>query len=264
MKHLIIKNILVLLLGIFVFTNVAYADYSGTYQSYINLYDTYRQAERSYVTSKNKYLTYQTLTAEQEALDNGKNFLKLRDQLVILYLKLLYDRVNESGGYTTDERNLIFNKLNVEMNWLTEHRTKYDSSSTLKDLQRLSDQMQDRYLSLIRYIGLQTAGGILQNKLSVMTVLLQDLLNQTEAQLARVDESGKDTTVSQRWLLEAKNKLSLAIEKQEDSRQIFASLHGQNLITDYNQGAFYLSESNQYLREANFYLSEIIRLTKGE
>ena len=109
MKHLIIKNILVLLLGIFVFTNVAYADYSGTYQSYINLYDTYRQAERSYVTSKNKYLTYQTLTAEQEALDNGKNFLKLRDQLVILYLKLLYDRVNESGGYTTDERNLIFN-----------------------------------------------------------------------------------------------------------------------------------------------------------
>lgn len=264
MKYFILRNILFVLLAFFIFSTVAYADYSGTYQSYVNLYDTYRQAERSYVTSKNKYLTYQTLTAEQEALNNGKNFLKLRDQLVILYLKLLYDRVNESGGYTTDERNLIFNKINVETGWLTEHRTKYDSSSTLKDLQRLSDQMQDRYLSLIRYIGLQTAGGILQNKLTVLTTLLEDLLNQTQTQLDRVAESGKDTTVSARWLLEAKNKLSLAKEKQEDAKQIFASLHGQNLITDYNQGAFYLNESNQYLRESNFYLSEIIRLTKGE
>lgn len=258
-----------LLLVIFVFiffirTKSVQADYSGTYQSYVNLFDAYRKAEQFYVTSKNKYLTYKTLTAQNEALESGKIFLKLRDQLVIVYLRLLYDRVNETGGYSDEEREATFSKLNVEMGWLSEHRTKYDSASTLQDLQRVSDQMQDRYLSLIRYVGLQTAGGILDNKVRMLTTLLDNLLISMESQLDLIDASGVDTTVTQRWLLEAKNKVALAKEKQEEAQQVFVGLHGQNLVTDYNSAAFDLSEANQYLREANFYLSEILRVIKGE
>lgn len=245
-------------------TQPVYADYAGTYRSYVNLYDAYRKAEQSYIASKNKYLTYRTLTAENEALESGRIFLKLRDQLVLLYFQLLYERVKETGGFTIDERTLIFNKLSVEMDWLAEHRTLYDSSSTLKDLQRTSDQMQERYMTLLRYIGLQTAGSILQNKVTVLTTLFEDLLSQTESQIELIAVNGADTTLMQRWLLEAKNKLALSIAKQEDAKAIFTNLHGENLVTDYNTGAFALTEATQYLREANSNVSEILRIIKGE
>lgn len=259
------KFLPLILLTIFsVFGSPVYADYSSTYKSYISLTDYYRQTYQSYQVSKNKYLTYRTLTAQNEALINGRNFLKTRDQLIMQYLLLLTERIKGGGGYETQQLNLLVSQLGVESAWLSTHRTSYDSVSTIPDLQRTSDQSQDRYNSVIRYIALQTAGNILVNKESIMSTSLNDIILRLGEQLKLISDSGSDTSIEQRWLLEAQNKLANSLQKQSDAKSIFDNFHGENIVSDYNRGVFYLTEANQYLREANSYVSEILRIIKGE
>lgn len=255
--------ILILFLNVFYCVQTK-ADYSTTYQSYITLTDLYRDSYQSYISAKNKYLTYNTLTAQKEALENGRSFLKVRDQLVGQYLKLLRDKTLETGGFSEAESNLIVNKLNVESVWLVDHRTKYDTVSTLVDLQRTSDQTQDRYGSIIRYVALQTAGSILANKELILTNSLDDILIRIGDVVKDMQTAGVDITLTQRWLLEASNKVELAKEKQNEASDIFTNLRGQNVVVDYNRGTFALTESNQYLKEASSYVNEILRIIKGE
>lgn len=263
MNKLLILLVTILISSFFL-TNFALADYSSTYQSYITLTDLYRKHYQGYISAKNKFLTYHTLTSENEAIENGRNFLKARDQLVVQYLALLREKTAESGGFSQNDRDLIFNKLNVESVWLVQHRMKYDTAASLVDLQRVSDQMQDRYASVIRYVALQTAGSILANKEAAFTTTINDLLYRTQNFLNSMDKDGYDTNLAQRWLLEAQNKVALSQEQQDTALNIFLNLHGQNLINDYNRGVYALTQSNQYLREASSYISEIIRIVKGE
>lgn len=255
--------IIFLFLSFFIFVIKIHADYSATYQSYINLSDYYRKTYQSYQISKNKYLTYRTLTAKNEALNNSRNFLKTRDQLVSLYLQLLKERINETGGYDSQLKDLLIGQLNVESGWLDTHRQLYDGSSTLEDMQRTSDQMQDRYNTSVRYIALQSAGAILLNKAQIMTNSLNSISIRLEEQINLISSADIDMTIAQRWLLEAKNKTGLAVQKQLDAKSIFDNLHGENIVSDYNRGVYLLTEANQYLREANSYISEIIRIIKG-
>ena len=261
-----IKMKILPLLVIYLFLTVkpVFADYSTTLHSYIGLTDYYRTTYQSYQVSKNKYLTYGTLTSQKEAMENGRNFLKARDQLVMLYLQLLNDRINEGGGFDSQQKDLYLSQLNVEWNWLSNHRSSYDSISTLIDLQRSSDQMQERYNTVVRYIALKTAGVILTNKAYITTTSLNDILQRLTEQMKIISQTGADLTIAERWLIEAGNKTNYATLKQSDAMTIFVNFHGENIVSEYNKGLNLLTESNQYLREANSYLSEILRIIKGE
>ena len=242
----------------------ALGDYSSTYKSYQDLNDYYRKAYQNYITSKNKYLTYKTLTAQKEALDYGKEFLKTRDQMVLTYLEILRSKVNETGGYSETDKSLIFGNLNVESVWLSNIRSKYDVASTLNDLQNVSNQVQDRYLNTVRPISLGVAGSIYLNKYDLIYNTLEEILNTLESNLQNIRASGDNTEVAERWLLEAKNKASLAKDKENEAQFLFSNLHGQSLVNDFNQGVFYLTQGNQYMREANSYIAEVINNIKGQ
>ena len=246
------------------FTTKGLADSASSQQAYTSFSDLYRTSYQGYVTSKNKYLTYRTLAAEKEALDNGRSFLKIREQYIILYLNMLRDKVSEQGGFSLTERNLIISKLDVENTWLNSHRSFYDTPTTLLDLQRVADQTQDRYESVIRYVGLQSGGEIVYNKAAILEKTLRSIITALELEMKIISSSGTDLTLSQRWLLEAKNKIDMAKDKQNEAVGVFMALRGQNLVVDYNRGIFLLAESNQYLKESTGFVLEIIKSIKGE
>ncbi len=256
-------TLLGLLLMVLTSTQVL-ADAAGSQQAYTNFSDIYRTSYQNYIIAKNKYLTYQTLAAAREALENGRLFLKVREQYLILYLSMLRDKVSEQGGFTLSERNLIMGKIEVENTWLNSHRSLYDTPTTLGDLQRVSDQTQDRYESVIRYVGLQTSGEILYNRAAILEKGLRSNIYALEQEMKAISATGTDLTLAQRWLLEAKNKIDLAKDKQGEALLSFMALRGQNLVADYNRGSFLLSESNQYLRETTAFVLEIIKNIKGE
>lgn len=237
----------------------ALADSQSALSDYNKQYDLYRQNYASYVTSKNKWLTYRTMNSNQEALTNGKIFLKQRVTVVISYLNMLQQRAQESPGFTDMEKNLIFSKLNVEQVWLSDHLLKYDSAGTLKDLEQLSGQFEDRYTSIVQYVALQVAGEVMANKERVLNNLLLDIINRIDQKLPEVASSGQDITIVQRWLLQAKNKNELASGKQGDSVAILNSLKGVDPASQYSQALFNLTESNQYLSEAASYLNEAVK-----
>ncbi|MBI3384581.1 hypothetical protein HY030_00085 [Candidatus Gottesmanbacteria bacterium] len=261
------RKLPIILLGLLLIALTAtrtLADSSGSQMAYTNFSDIYRTSYQNYITVKNKYLTYRTLAAEKEALESGRDFLKIREQYIILYLNMLRDKVAEQGGFTLSERNLIISKIDVENTWLASHRSLYDTPTTLDDLERVSDQTQDRYESVIRYVGLQTSGEILYNKAAILEKSLRSIIAALEFETKTILASGTDLTLAQRWLLAAKNKIDLAKDKQNEAVLTFMALRGQNLVADYNKGIFLLSESNQYLKEADSFVLEIIKSIKGE
>lgn len=257
---------LVLMLSVFcyLFTVPVLADSASALADYNKQYDLYRQNYSSYVTSKNKWLTYRTLDSNQGALINGKIFLKQRITVVTAYLNLLKERVAQSNGFSQEVKNLIFSKLNVEQTWLNDHILKYDSTATLNDLEQLSGQFEDRYASVIQYISLATAGEIISNKEAVLNSRLLDIINRLGQKLPEISGSGQDITIAQRWLLQAQNKQELAQSKQDDSLTLLNLLRGVNPVAQYNQALFNLSESNQYLKEAVSYLTEVVKNITGE
>jgi len=240
-------------------TSTIWADSQSSLSDYNKQYDLYRQNYSSYVTSKNKWLTYRTLDSNQGALINGKIFLKQRITVVTAYLNLLKERVTQSNGFSQEAKDLIFSKLNVEQTWLSDHILKYDSAATLNDLEQLSGQFEDRYAGVIQYISLQTAGEIISNKEAVLNSQLLDVINRLGQKLPEISASGQDITIAQRWLLQAQNKQELSQGKQDDSLTLFNSLRGVNPVTQYNQALFNLTESNQYLKEAVSYLTEVVK-----
>ncbi|MCL5676220.1 MAG: hypothetical protein M1120_03795 [Patescibacteria group bacterium] len=248
----------------FLFSVIVLADSQSALTNYNTQYDLYRQNYNSYLTSKNKWLTYQTMTSNQEALTNGKIFLKQRVVVVLAYLDLLRNRVNESDGLNQDDKNLLLSKINVEESWLNDHLTKYDSAATLNDLQQLSGQFEDRYTGVIQYVALNTAGEVISAKEKVLNIRLTDIINRLDALIPEVANSGQDTSVASRWLLSAKNKNELASSKQDETQSALNSLRGQNPGTLYGQGLFSLSESNQYLIEAASYLNEVLKNITGK
>lgn len=107
--------ILGLLYTVYRLPYTVYADSQSALANYNQQYDLYRQNYSSYVTAKNKWLTYRTLDSNQEALINGKILLKQRVAVVQAYLAMLTERVRESpGGLSETDKNLIFYKINVE------------------------------------------------------------------------------------------------------------------------------------------------------
>lgn len=256
--------ILVLLLFLSVGSQKTNADYSSSFKSYQDLSEYYRKAYQNYIVSKNKYLTYKTLTAQKEALDNGREFLKTRDQLVLTYLEVLKSKVSETGGYSDSDKGLIFGNLGVESVWLTNIRSKYEVASTLSDLQNISNQVQDRYLNTIRPVSLGVVGSIYLNKFDINFNSAEQIIRSLENTLNNIKNAGDKTEVADRWLLEAKNKISLAKDKENEAKFLFTNLHGQSILTDFSQGVFYLTQGNQYLREANSYIAEVLKNIKGE
>ncbi len=68
------------------------ADFDQAYQDYLYQSDQYRLNLTNFLTAKNRYLTYQTLTSETEALTATKSFLEARDQVLMTYLQMLIEK----------------------------------------------------------------------------------------------------------------------------------------------------------------------------
>ena len=74
----------------------------------------------------------------------------------------------------------------------------------------------------------------------------------------------KNTSLAERWLLEAENRLIKSQEKQFAAQQTLGKIKESSLnkIRNYNEAQSSLEESHQFLKEANSYLKEIIRELK--
>jgi len=240
-------------------------DFDRAYQDYLHTYNQYRDSHNQYVTAKNQHLSYQTLSSKNQALIKSKEMLIKRDQSLETYLIALRLKLAEITSVVGYQANLLYMKLDQEINWLINHRKALPSAGTLEDLLKLGEQPEKRYLQT-EIIIYQTLGEILQNKETALTQRARQLTNdlKTKIQVLKKDEPEK-ALIWERWLLESENKTTRAFEKQKQSRAILQNLDPKEEIDEqFYQAQFVLKESNQYLKEAVFYLKEIIQEIKNE
>ncbi len=227
------------------------ADFDRAYQDYLYQSDQYRLNLTNFLTAKNRYLTYQTLTSQTEALQATKSFLESRDQVLITYLQMLIEKNPPEN----------FKKLlNEEIGFLSDQKDLVPAVGSLSDTVRVSATFEEHYpITLV--LSRQTVANVILDKVRALDGRLATMETGFETKINAVKSQGKDVTTLERWLLETKNKQLLAREKissaQTFTDKLSPSKSSTQISKDYGDIQVLIFEANQYLKEASAYLKEI-------
>ena len=238
-------------------------DYSRAYNDYVYNYNLYRSAHLDYVAAKTEYHTYGTLTAKTKAIQTTRKLLHQRAEALKTYLTALRMKLHEETGITSYKQNLYFIKLDDEVAWLSQHQSNLTTPSTVEDLLAESKRLEDRYPQIL-IISYQTLGAVLEGRQDFLRDDVNQLIETTGQKIEEIRNSGEDTTTLERWLIEAKQKVTLSEEKQSQAVNVLGAIDpwSREMSNSFNQARHLLEESNQYLKEGVTFLKEIIREIK--
>jgi len=241
-------------------------DYSKAYQDYIYNLNLYRQAYQKFVLAKNEYLSYKTLTSETKALETTKEMLETRSQAIIVYLTALKMRLSETTGVLNYQSNLRFVELMKNIDTFETQKNLFPAAATLKDLLKVSSQFENQY-SKTEVLTYNTLFTVVSGKENNLRDQIQFQITKLEQKLAQMSKEGlKDTLRAERWLLEAKNKITLSQQKQDEANKNLSKLTPQQKDKNkvFAESQLMLEESNQYLKEAISNLKELVIEIKSE
>ena len=271
MKLLPISVVFAFVVGLFfaapAFSQEDKLTYERAYQDYTYNYDIYRRANSEYESFRLQYIQYKTLTAQENAREATVRMLQARDEVVKTYLTALRTRLSETGGIMDDKRNALYSEIDASVLWFSGHKDKIPSAGTLEDLVKDSDEARDYYRKneYELYDALVT---ISIGKIASIREKQENALSEIKAKVAEIRANGdKDTGVLERWILDTENKIARSREKEFEALDLMPKLKGSGdkINTDkYDDVLFKLSESLQYLKDANSYMKEIVNEIKFE
>ena len=238
-------------------TNKAISDYLYNYNLYRNDYLTFTSA-------KNEFLNYNTLTSENKALEATRKLLNQRAVTVKTYLTALRMRLKEATLILNYDQNFLYIKIDDEVTWIPQHLLEYASAGTINDLLRTSAVFEKRYPDM-EALAIKALGQIVFQEETALEEEVNALITKTEAKIAQMRETGEETTMEERWLIQAKEKVKRSSEKGAEALKITNNIKisSTNKIAYWNQAQVLFEEENQYLKEACSNLREIIREVKS-
>lgn len=241
-------------------------DFEKAYKDYVYMSEVYKKAHSEYLLAKSQYNQAQTLTSRTQVQQKTKAMLQARDDVVITYLRALRMRLLEASGVDDIAKQAVFARIDNDIAWYQEHKSKIPSAGTLKDLEADSATAADRFENtyVLAYETLaKTPMGKISNLYSKIDTLLQEIKLKIEIIRQKGDH---DTADAERWVLEAENKLSRSFEKQliadENINVLQNGDFNGNAQSYYENVVTALQEANQFMRESNQYLWEILREIK--
>ncbi|MFH0863825.1 MAG: hypothetical protein V1858_01905 [Candidatus Gottesmanbacteria bacterium] len=247
----ILPTIVFLWLLSFLFSYSVSADFERSYQYYIDQYNQYRNDLTKFLTAKNRYLTYDTLTSQTEALTATKNFIISRDQTIILYLLMLLEKDIANNNRKLIESDILF---------YTDHKNLVPATASLDDSFKIADDFTNHYPQTY-IIAKKTIANLLISKIRGFDDKLSNINNEIDLNINLIKDEGKDVSTIERWLLETKNKQILSQEKINQAEVLSNGFKSQssNLNSeDLNNVLMLIQEANQYLKEAVNYQKEIV------
>jgi len=243
-------------------------NYEKAYQDYIYTQNIYSKNHADYLLARGQYLQAGTLAAQTKARDATSLMLQSRDDVMTTYLTAVRLRLSESTGVTDSTKEAWYTRVDNEISWYEDHKSRLPSAGTLDDLVNDSDDAVDQFDEITEgliYEGLTT---ITIGKVVTFRDQVTDILERLKTKIAEVKANGDiDTTIIDRWVLETENKLTRSIEKQVEAQGLISDLQDpkkkdkQNI---YNDAISRLQESTQFLKEANNFNNEIIQRIKRE
>ncbi len=240
-------------------------DADRAFQDYLYNTNLYRQSHSEYIIARESYLKYQTLTSKNTALEKTRLMLKNQDEVTRTYLTALRLKLAEVSGITNYGQNVLYLRLDDEIPWFQKHQQSLNSAGTIEDLVSLSEDGRNQYQKT-EILAYQTLGAILTSKQNVLYEEITQKIKDLKEKIGEIRTKGdKNTSLAERWLLEAENRLTRSQEKQFSAQQLLAQMKTNdfNKNESYNKAQFTIEESHQYLKEANSYLKEVVRELKN-
>jgi len=135
----------ILLLAILATTGVVRAEtpYQKAELAYLSKLDYYRVSLTNYQTARQKYLDYQTLTAETAAITAGKTYLDSSIDLTLGYLDLVIEKANETTSISSTDKQLIVDFYNTEKAFYQNKRSAVDNAVVVASLRTISSDLND-------------------------------------------------------------------------------------------------------------------------
>lgn len=246
---------------------LAEASSQQAYQDYLYQFDIYRQDYNNFKVSQNEYFKFQTLTSRQTALSATTAMMSQRDILLKTYLLLLNEKLNESTGISTTDRNYYQSLIQNEIKFLNNHSTLVTSVATIQDSTNVGQQLQDHY-NVLRGSMLQIISGISLGNLTGFANDFDKNLADAKALVSinRGIFSSEKQSLLDRWLLQITNtrslyqskidEINLNISKLKVSNSSYGSIDPTQLYAQIKQE---LGDARQYLLDGSSYTGELVR-----
>jgi hypothetical protein len=238
--------------------------YQRAYQDYIYYMDLYRQAYNEFQLARSQYLQSKTLTAKSNAQSATLKLLQTRDEVVKTQLTAIRQKIQDTAGISSSEKQLLYSQIDSEVAWFDNHKKALTSAGTLEDLVKDNEAASERYKGtlLVSYGALNSISvGKIVNFRETISKIITDI-NKKVSEIRENDD--KETQKIERWLLETDNRLTRSREKEQSARNLISSIKPdqRNIQDIFNDSQFTLEESYQFIKEANNYLKEIVREIK--
>lgn len=230
-----------------------------TQTDYDHVYKLYLDAHDEYEIARSKYQTYRNLTSQTVAIEKTALMLEARDQVMITFLHLIQAKLTQETELSFGRLGVINHDLNQEVEWYQAHQSKPSSAASVNDLILVSREAEGRYTSTTRIVYRALLESYLYKENQIIA-LISDELVQTESLISLIRErKDKDTSLIERWLIDGQNKYALGKDKYNESKSIdLASIKDKELVGVYNQASQRLEQANQYFKEVNHVLIEIL------
>jgi len=261
-----------ILISLFLFfspyaVNAEVANYQTAHQSYLSAQEEYSQQHSEYLLAKSQYNQAGTLAAETKAREETAQMLSSRDKVLSTYLETIKARLVETNGLSDTTKNGLISRLDSEINWYQNHSDRVSSAGTLNDLVEDSEEARDHKDQTTTPLVYENLVTIPVTKVSVLrrdaSVIISDLKNF----LNDVESAGNhDVSEADRWMIQIDGKITRSIDKEIDAQNQLQTLQNPDKKTNYSSiydsGIQSITESHQFIKEANTFLGEVIRLIR--
>lgn len=264
------KFITCLILGIFLCTEVsgkievrAQTTYERLRDDYWQAFDTYKLATDEYVQARSEYLKFKTLVSQTVAAEKTRVFLAARQEVMITYLKMIKERLEQSPELTEEELKIYLPYINQELDLLAAEKPKFAAAQDLNNLVKMSKATEQRY-NLFVANGFKMQGLVISGKVRSLRKTGEELNQLTSEQTARLQKENLiDTTKIERWLLAVPERLALSRTIEEAALLQFSTLKDKDSMpakeNKFNLLQSELRNATQYLKEAKSFMLQIIQ-----
>ena len=211
-----ILPILFSLFSLFHSSSFAYTqeEFDQAYKNYVNSTSVYLSESSDFALARGRYLSFKTISAEEEALIEGKKMTGAKINLIKDYLVVLRIKFALATGIIDYQENLIYIQLDNEITSYLNSLELLNSSSTLKNLDKLDQDLGIKFRSstvlAFKALGLMELDkmGIFLERLSNQHNLLKEKLEmisqievfEADPSLRRLDECGDNIKIAQNEL----------------------------------------------------------------
>ena len=264
------KKFFSFLLLIPLFLTVTYAVFASSdqaYKDYIFQFDAYRTKNAEFLVAKNEFDKFKSLASETAAIEKTNIMLSQRDQLLRAYLLLLNEKLNETKGMSSTDRNLYQTLIANEVSFLQKHSSLVSGIGSIQDASNVSIQLESHHGVL--------QGSMRQTIVGISVGVLLELKSQFDSTFGRTKTlistnrgvflPQKQATID-RWLLQIDNKSTLFQQKIDAILGASTKFRSSGSLSEmdrtFQEQKNQILEAKQYLIEAQSYIKEVMTTLK--